>query len=158
MSIHSVADANDRLPELIDRALKGESIVITRDGQPIAELKPIFKPAGKVSAAALDWLAARRVGAKLTHEDAGASVSRMRDEDERQAYPGASVLVARNLPWQISRAPPHSCDRSVCPCERPMPSMLRSRSGSKPCCSRSTIRWPPALARSGWTCSTDSRV
>jgi antitoxin (DNA-binding transcriptional repressor) of toxin-antitoxin stability system len=83
MSIYSVADAKDRLPELIELALKGESIVITRDGQPVAELKPIFKPARKVSAAALNWLVARRVGAKHTHEDAGASVSRMRDEDER---------------------------------------------------------------------------
>jgi prevent-host-death family protein len=83
MSTHSVADAKNRLPELIDRALKGESVVITRHGRPVAELRPIPKPAGKVSAAALDWLAARRVGAKPADEDAGAFVSRMRDEDER---------------------------------------------------------------------------
>jgi prevent-host-death family protein len=83
MSTHSVADAKKRLPELIDRALKGESVVITRHGRPIAELKPIPQPAQKVSAAALDWLAARRVGAKPADEDAGAFVSRMRDDDER---------------------------------------------------------------------------
>jgi prevent-host-death family protein len=83
MSTHSVADAKNRLPELIDRALKGESVVITRHGRPVAELRPILKSAGKVSAAALDWLAARGVGAKPADEGAGAFVSRMRDEDER---------------------------------------------------------------------------
>ena len=31
-STHSVADAKNRLPELIDRALEGEDIVITRHG------------------------------------------------------------------------------------------------------------------------------
>ena len=82
MSTHSVADAKNRLPELIDRALKGESVVITRHGRPVAELRPIPKPVGKISAAALDWLAVRRVG-KRADEDAGAFVSRMRDEDER---------------------------------------------------------------------------
>ena len=32
MSTHSVAEAKNHLPELIDRALKGESVVITRHG------------------------------------------------------------------------------------------------------------------------------
>ena len=82
MSNHSVADAKNRLPELIDRALQGESVVITRHGRPVAELRPIPQPARKVTAAALDWLAERRVG-KRVREDAGAFVSRMRDEDER---------------------------------------------------------------------------
>ena len=82
MSTHIVAEAKNRLPELIDRALKGENVVITRHGRPVAELRPIPKPGGKVSAASLDWLAARRVGAKRVDEDAGTFVSRMRDEDE----------------------------------------------------------------------------
>ena len=82
MGTHSVADAKNRLPELIDRALQGESVVITRHGRPVAELRPIPKPARKISAAALDWLAERRVG-KPASEDAGGFVSRMRDEDER---------------------------------------------------------------------------
>jgi|HubBroStandDraft_2_1064218.scaffolds.fasta_scaffold138437_3 prevent-host-death family protein len=82
MSSYSVTDAKNRLPELIDSALKGENVVITRHGQPVAELRPIPKPARKITAAALDWLAERRVG-KRAREDAGAFVSRMRDEDER---------------------------------------------------------------------------
>jgi prevent-host-death family protein len=83
MGTHSVAEAKNRLPELIDRALKGEGVVITRHGRPVVELKPIPEPARAVSPDALDWLAARRVGATRAKEDAGAFVSRMRDETER---------------------------------------------------------------------------
>jgi prevent-host-death family protein len=82
MSKHSVAEAKRRLPDLIDRALKGEHIVITRHGRPIAELKPIRKPVARIAAAALDWLAEHRVGKKYSTENAGAFVSRMRDEHE----------------------------------------------------------------------------
>jgi prevent-host-death family protein len=45
MGTHSVAEAKNRLPELIDRALKGEGVVITRHGRPVVELKPIPEPA-----------------------------------------------------------------------------------------------------------------
>jgi prevent-host-death family protein len=87
MSTHSVAEAKSRLPELIDRALKGEDVVITRHGQPVVEIKPVAgKPAPaekRVTAADLDWLAARRVKLRGPAEDAGTLVSRMRDESER---------------------------------------------------------------------------
>ena len=83
MGTHSVAEAKNRLPELIDRALKGEDVVITRHGRPVVELKPIPEPARAVSPAALDWLAARRVGTKRAKQGAGAFVSKMRDEAER---------------------------------------------------------------------------
>jgi prevent-host-death family protein len=84
MSTHSVAEAKDRLPELIDRALGGEDVVITREGKPVVELKPIAtKRARPVTPEALDWLAARRVKRKQPVEDAGTLVSRMRDEEWR---------------------------------------------------------------------------
>jgi prevent-host-death family protein len=87
MGTHSVAEAKNRLPELIDRALKGEGVVITRHGRPVVELKPIPEPARPVSAADLDWLAARRVkvkGAKKAKKkNAGELVSAMRDEENR---------------------------------------------------------------------------
>ncbi len=82
MGTHSVAEAKNRLPELIDRALKGEDVVITRHGRPVVELKPIPQSVQPLSAADLDWLAARRVGKQAT-EDAGTFVSRMRDEEWR---------------------------------------------------------------------------
>src|SRR5258707_7699743 len=65
MGTHSVADAKNRLPELIDRALKGEGVVITRHGKPVVELKPIPEPAHPVSPADLDWLAAHPIGRGL---------------------------------------------------------------------------------------------
>lgn len=83
MGTHSVAEAKNRLPELIDRALKGEDVVITRHGKPVVELKPIPKPPRKVTAADLDWLAARRIKLRKPAEDAGTLLSRMRDEGER---------------------------------------------------------------------------
>jgi prevent-host-death family protein len=41
MTTYSVADAKNRLPKLIDRALQGEEVVITRHGKPVAELRPV---------------------------------------------------------------------------------------------------------------------
>jgi len=40
MASYSVAEAKNRLPSLIDQALGGEDIVITRHGKPVAELRP----------------------------------------------------------------------------------------------------------------------
>ena len=40
MTAYSVAEAKNRLPKLIDRALQGEEVVITRHGKPVAELQP----------------------------------------------------------------------------------------------------------------------
>lgn len=80
---YSVAEAKNRLPELIDRALNGEDVVITRHGNAVAELKPIPKPPRRVSAADAGWLRARRVKLRTGKGNAGVLVSRMRDEDER---------------------------------------------------------------------------
>jgi prevent-host-death family protein len=83
MGNHSVAEAKNRLPELIDRALNGEGVVITRHGRPVVELKPIPEPARPVSAADLDLLAAHRSKLRPGKEDAGKLVSSMRDEESR---------------------------------------------------------------------------
>ena len=83
MSTHSVAQARNHLSELIDRALDGEGIVITRHGQPVVELRPVEQAAAPVSAGDLDWLAERRVGRVAARSDAGALVSSLRDEAER---------------------------------------------------------------------------
>jgi len=88
MSTHSVAEAQSKLPELIDRALGGEDVVITRDGEPVVELKavaakPTPAPLKRLTPADIEWVAARRVGLRLPAEDAGTLVSRMRDEGER---------------------------------------------------------------------------
>jgi prevent-host-death family protein len=84
MSEHTVTEAEGHLSDLIDRALAGEGVVITREGKPVVELKPVrARTVGPITDEALDWLAAHRVGAKPAKEDAGTFVSRMRDEDWR---------------------------------------------------------------------------
>ena len=61
MSTYSVADAKAGLPSLINRALAGEEVIITRHGKPVVELRPASAsiPAGR--AAALARLLAHRV-------------------------------------------------------------------------------------------------
>jgi prevent-host-death family protein len=39
MASYSVAEAKNRLPSLIDKALDGEEVVITRHGKVVAELR-----------------------------------------------------------------------------------------------------------------------
>jgi prevent-host-death family protein len=68
VTTYSVADAKNTLPKLIDRALQGEEVVITRRGKPVAELRP----ASRRTAPAVgthEWLRARtraRPGIGLT--------------------------------------------------------------------------------------------
>jgi antitoxin (DNA-binding transcriptional repressor) of toxin-antitoxin stability system len=82
MTQYSIADAKNNLSELIDRALKGEGVVITRHGRPVIEFKPIQLLAQPVTKNDLDWLAARRLHPKRKpKEEAGTLVSRMRDEE-----------------------------------------------------------------------------
>jgi prevent-host-death family protein len=83
MGEHSVVEAKNRLSELIDRALKGEGVVITRHGRMVVELKPILAPVEPVTPQAIDWLAERRVGRRMPREGAAALVRRMRNEWDR---------------------------------------------------------------------------
>jgi prevent-host-death family protein len=80
MSTHSVAEARNRLSELIDRALAGEGVTITRHGHPVVELKPVPPPQREITPADVDWLVAHRRG-RIAKEDSATLVSRMRDED-----------------------------------------------------------------------------
>ncbi|MFN0025193.1 MAG: type II toxin-antitoxin system Phd/YefM family antitoxin [Parvularculaceae bacterium] len=82
MTTYSVAEAKNNLSKLIDLALKGEPVTITRHGAPVVELRPAQKVKKPVTAEALAQLRAAResLGASLG-EDAGSYVSRMRDEE-----------------------------------------------------------------------------
>ena len=46
MTSYTVADAKNTLPKLIDRALEGEEVVITRRGKPVVELRPTTSQIG----------------------------------------------------------------------------------------------------------------
>jgi prevent-host-death family protein len=80
MSTHTVAEAKNQLSKLIDRALKGEGIVITQRGQPVVELKPVQPPLRRMTAADLEWLRAHRIG-RISDEDTGTLVREMRDDE-----------------------------------------------------------------------------
>ena len=82
MTQHSVAEAKNQLSNLINRSLAGQSVVITRHGHPVVELKPV-QPVGRpVTRQQLDRLAARVADASPTI-DAGTLLTRIRDESER---------------------------------------------------------------------------
>jgi prevent-host-death family protein len=83
MSEHSVAEATSQLSALIDRALKGEEVVITRDGRPVVTLRPLAATAPRMTPAeSLAWLRANRVRGTAAGEDAATTVRRLRDDEE----------------------------------------------------------------------------
>ncbi len=83
MSSHSVAEAMEQLPELVERTLRGEPVVITRDGRPVAELRPVPAPAVKsVTPEGMAWLRAHRIQPSQWQPiDAAALIRQMRDEE-----------------------------------------------------------------------------
>lgn len=84
MGNHSVVEAKNQLSALIDRALKGERVVITRHGQPVVELSPVREPAvRRTGKDAVEWLRKNRPRAVLPDLDAVALVRQIRDEDWR---------------------------------------------------------------------------
>ncbi|MGQ0744289.1 MAG: type II toxin-antitoxin system Phd/YefM family antitoxin [Acidimicrobiales bacterium] len=40
----SIRDLRNRGGEVIDRVLSGEQVIVTRDGRPVAELRPLPRP------------------------------------------------------------------------------------------------------------------
>lgn len=84
MSTYSVAEAKNQLSKLIDRALKGEGVVITRRGEQVVELRPIapaLKTTARATEADLEWLRARRGRLPASKIDAATLVRQMRDEE-----------------------------------------------------------------------------
>jgi prevent-host-death family protein len=80
MSTHDVAEAEHNLSNLIDQALKGEAVVITRDGRPVVEIKPVRANQRAAREAELEWLEAHRV--KLPEGvDVQAILRQIRDEE-----------------------------------------------------------------------------
>jgi prevent-host-death family protein len=59
VTAYSVAEAKNTLPKLIDRALQGEEVVITRHGKPVAELRSVRSPPAPPRGT-YEWLRARR--------------------------------------------------------------------------------------------------
>jgi antitoxin (DNA-binding transcriptional repressor) of toxin-antitoxin stability system len=78
MSTHSVAEAKNQLSRLIDRALAGEPVVITRHGHPVVEIKAVQPGSRHTPKEALAWLEGKRL--KLpAGVDAQAILRQLRD-------------------------------------------------------------------------------
>jgi prevent-host-death family protein len=85
MGTHTVAEARDRLPELIARAREGEAVVITQDGTPVAEITPLHIPVRKrrrLPQADIEWLDKHRVPRIRMTVDSATLVRDMRDESD----------------------------------------------------------------------------
>jgi prevent-host-death family protein len=81
MTTYTVAEAKNKLSELINRALDGEGVVITRHGHPVVELKPVARAPRRMTEADFEWLRAHRERLTPAKIDAGTFVSEMRDEE-----------------------------------------------------------------------------
>ncbi len=81
MSSYSVAYAKEQLSKLIDEALAGESVVITRHGKPVVELRPKQEPAQRKKVD-VEWLRKRREALPPLGENAVDILRRMRDGGE----------------------------------------------------------------------------
>lgn len=62
MSAYSVANAKSSLPSLINRAMAGEEVIITRHGRPVVELRAMaVADSPSFVADGHDWFLSRRV-------------------------------------------------------------------------------------------------
>jgi prevent-host-death family protein len=83
MATYSLAQAKDQLSKLVDEALTGEPVTITRHGKPVVHLTPAHPPGGKpITKETLDWLAKGRATRPALVGTTWADIVReMRDED-----------------------------------------------------------------------------
>lgn len=107
MPTYSIAEAKARLSQLIDQALAGEEVTITRNGKPVAELRAAA-PAerGRPSAHLIDRLTRRAKRLPALGEPAADLVRRMRDEREviLASGPSAAPMFARYIGVDYSGA------------------------------------------------------
>lgn len=81
MARYGVAEAKDGLPGLIDKALAGEQVVITRHGRPVVELRALESENARLDRQeALERLAELRASLPPLDRTAAEIVREMRDE------------------------------------------------------------------------------
>jgi prevent-host-death family protein len=80
MATVSIAEAKDRLPALVSAAQAGETIVITRHGKPVAELRPPSGPK-TYDPASIDWIERQLAGISVPETDSLKLLREMRDEE-----------------------------------------------------------------------------
>jgi prevent-host-death family protein len=85
MSAYSVAEAKNNLPRLLNEALAGEDVTITRRGKPIARIVANSPaPIGDdlpTSPSDVEWLRRHQVKPRDPNFDSVALIRQMRDDD-----------------------------------------------------------------------------
>jgi prevent-host-death family protein len=82
MASYSVAEAKSRLPALIDKAIEGEEVVITRHGKPVAELRPRAQRDAASVRAMTEWLLSRTMARKGVGITSVELLNQMYEDDE----------------------------------------------------------------------------
>jgi prevent-host-death family protein len=81
MPVYTIAQAKDQLSKLVDEAIAGERVTITRHGKPVVDLRPARAPgAGRPSPELIDKIAARAKTLPTLGESALDIIRRMRDD------------------------------------------------------------------------------
>jgi len=80
MSTYSIAQAKDQLSKLVDEALNGEQVTITRHGKPVVELRPTVPVGGRTTKENIDWLRKCRESLPSFDGDTVAEIRAMRDD------------------------------------------------------------------------------
>jgi prevent-host-death family protein len=81
MATYTLAQAKDQLSKLVEEALSGTPVTITRHGKPAVHLFPAQPEPGPMTKADLDWLAEQRATRPYIDVDAGGFIRSMRDEE-----------------------------------------------------------------------------
>ncbi|MFN3836703.1 MAG: type II toxin-antitoxin system Phd/YefM family antitoxin [Brevundimonas sp.] len=84
MAAYSVAEAKNTLPRLLDKAIEGEKVIITRHGKPVAEIRSLPAERAPMSReqrlALIDDFARRRQTLSPLDISAADLIRQMRDE------------------------------------------------------------------------------
>jgi len=115
MGTHNVAEAASELRQLIDRALKGELVVISLDCRPVVELRPIPQASTPGTEADIEWVEARRGGKAQTSHAASWAVFSC--SSAGQASTPSVPTIRHTCGWsgRITQLVPNARGQRVCP-------------------------------------------
>lgn len=84
MADYSIAEAKNNLPKLVDKAVAGEEVTITRRGKRVAKIVPEIAPVACADRPRafndIEWIKRHQVQTKDPSFDGAAMIRAMRDE------------------------------------------------------------------------------
>ena len=78
MSTYTIAEAKDQLSRLIDEAMAGETVTLTRHGNPVADITPIARKPRPLTPEEVDEMARKRALRPSLGQDSVTLVREMR--------------------------------------------------------------------------------